>query len=405
MMRRLLLIVSVLAAFAIQAANTRTWDEGALRWSDFAGEPVVVTTPTFFKGVLQVKTVQEPADNLRPSAVARLTATARAVMLKDMSYAIDSCATPQMLRYHQLQFDLLELMRRRLQAELNAGVEGLEADTRLKHYQRLYDEKIADLARRTVNGSNDNRLQEEEYYVRKSLEEFYLPQVAELKYGNFSYGWFIGTGTLIPTGEIADIFKSSWLFNIGLTAGYKRFMLKADISYGQPDLVDVRREIYVNPNRPVDPSRREWAVNKYLNQLSGGISLGYRVVDTKKFSITPHVGGGWTNYAWDVADYVKNPDNPDNNPEIEYKIDSEIRRNKIHNFNVMAGIDFDWHFHSVVSDNPSFISGHREQYTSSLRLSPYIINQRYTSLVDKPSGIQIGITLTYTGIARSIGLK
>ena len=75
--------------------------------------------------------------------------------------------------------------------------------------------------------------------MRKSLEEFYLPQVAELKYGNFSYGWFIGTGTLIPTGEIADIFKSSWLFNIGLTAGYKRFMLKADISYGQPDLVDL----------------------------------------------------------------------------------------------------------------------------------------------------------------------
>ena len=264
-------------------------------------------------------------------------------------------------------------------------------------YQNLYDEYVADIAVRTVNGSNDNRLQEEEYFVRKQLDAFLLPAVPEVKPGKFSYGWYIGTGALIPTGDIADAFGYAWLFNIGLTAGYDRLFLKADISYGQPRLDDVRKELFGREN--------EWAVNRYANQLSGVVALGYRVLDTKHFAITVNVGGGWTNYAWDVADFVLNTDNPDNNPEIEYVRNSEIRRNTIHNFNYMAGLDFDWNFHTAVSDKPFFLSGRREQYTSSLRLSPYFMHQKYSKLSPQRSGYQIGIMLSYSGLARALGFK
>lgn len=233
--------------------------------------------------------------------------------------------------------------------------------------------------------------------MRKQLDEFLLPAVPEVKPGKFSYGWYIGTGALIPTGEIADAFGYAWLFNIGLTAGYDRLFLKADISYGQPRLDDMRGELFGR--------EKEWAVNRYANQLSGVVALGYRVLDTKRFAITVNVGGGWTNYAWDVADFVVNTDNPGNNPETEFVRNSEIRRNTIHNFNYMAGLDFDWNFHTVVSDKPFFLSGRREQYTSSLRLSPYFMHQKYSKLSPQRSGYQVGIMLTYSGIARALGLK
>ena len=397
-MKRLLIFLSVLVPIlAFADSDTRYWNEGPLSWNDFTGNPAMKTTPTYFKGRLVVKSEISQEEKSRFNIETSVSTYAFAEMDKSQSYADTAGRTSQMLRYHQLQFDLLELMRRRLQADLNTGMTGIEADKRVAYYQNLYNEYVTDIARRTVNGSNDNRLQEEEYFVRKQLDEFLLPAVPEVKPSKFSYGWYVGTGTLIPTGDIADAFGNSWLFNIGLTAGYDRLFLKADISYGQPRLDDMRKELTGRDN--------EWAVNRYTNQLSGVVALGYRVLDTKHFAITVNVGGGWTNYAWDVADYVLNPDNPDNNPETEYIRNSEIQRNTIHNFNYMAGLDFDWNFHTAVSDKPFFLSGRREQYTSSLRLSPYFMQQKYSKLSPERSGFQVGIMLSYSGLARALGFK
>ncbi len=397
-MKRLIFLLILVPMLASATGNTRYWNEGPLSWSDFTGNPVMKTTPTYFKGRLMVKSEITQEEKSRFNIETSVSTYAFAEMDKSQSYADSAYRSDRMLRYHQLQFDLLELMRRRLQADLNTGMTGIEADKRVAYYQNLYDEYIADIAQRTVNGSNDNRLQEEEYFVRKQLDEFLLPAVPEVKPGKFSYGWYIGTGAFIPTGDIADAFGYSWLFNIGLTAGYDRLFLKADISYGQPRLDNIRNELFGREN--------EWAVNRYANQLSGVVAIGYRVLDTKHFAITINVGGGWTNYAWDVADYIHNPDPEEAmNPETEYVINSEIRRNTIHNFNYMAGLDFDWNFHTAVSDKPFFLSGRREQYTSSLRLSPYFMHQKYSKLTPGRSGFQVGIMLSYSGLARALGFK
>lgn len=397
-MKRLIFLLILVPLLASATGNTRYWNEGPLSWSDFTGNPVMKTTPTYFKGRLMVKSEITQEEKSRFNIETSVSTYAFAEMDKSQSYADSAYRSDRMLRYHQLQFDLLELMRRRLQADLNTGMTGIEADKRVAYYQNLYDEYIADIAQRTVNGSNDNRLQEEEYFVRKQLDEFLLPAVPEVKPGKFSYGWYIGTGAFIPTGDIADAFGYSWLFNIGLTAGYDRLFLKADISYGQPRLDNIRNELFGREN--------EWAVNRYANQLSGVVAIGYRVLDTKHFAITINVGGGWTNYAWDVADYIHNPDPEEAmNPETEYVINSEIRRNTIHNFNYMAGLDFDWNFHTAVSDKPFFLSGRREQYTSSLRLSPYFMHQKYSKLTPGRRGFQVGIMLSYSGLARALGFK
>ena len=251
---------------------------------------------------------------------------------------------------------------------------------------------MREVAELTEQGANDERLQESEYFVRKQLDSFSLPEVPSVKPGKFNYGWFVGTGPLIPTGDIDEVFKSSWLFNIGLTFGYDRLKLKADISYGQPRFVNSRGNFMGKENR--------WATDLYTSQLVGTVSLGFEVLHTKHFSITPHVGGGWSVYSWNYADFEKKIEDG----EEVWRIVSDFNKASQRDFNYMVGIDFDWHFHTVVSDRPFFLSGRREQYTSSLRLTPYFMRAGYSGLVPERSGYQVGIMLNYVGLARALGI-
>lgn len=385
------MLLMIAASFAIDAADVRYWNNGPLEWSDFTGTPVMATTPTYFSGRLDMRTKVDRNEKSKFNTEMLYSTYALAVMDKNKSYADSASRTSRQLRYHQLQFDMLEVVRRRLQADLNSGMAGIEADNRLRYYQRLYDEQVADLARQTENGHNDAKLQEYEYFTRKQLDEFSLPAVPEVQPGKFNYGWFIGTGALIPTGGISDVFKSTWVFNIGLTVGYDRFAVKADISYGQSAFKNRRAELFGTAG--------EWAINSYANQLSGSVSVGFRVVDAKHFSLTPHIGGGWGNYGWNIADFEKEPDTG------TYRIASDVRKISVRDFNFMAGIDFDWHFHTVVSDKPFFLSGRREQYVSSLRLTPYVMRQCYSKFTPERAGYQVGVMLSYVGIARALGIK
>lgn len=402
-MRRILItiVASVVALAAFAYSDARQWDEGPLKWSDFCGNPAMKATTSYFKGYLKIVTDIDPGKHSKFNEDARFSTTAVALMDRSLSYTDTINQTDQMLRYHQLQFDMLEIVRRRLQADLNTGMAGIEADSRVAYYQRIYDEQIADLAKSTINGSNDQRLQQYEYLTRKQLDEYLLPRVPEVRPGKWNVGWFAGTGVLIPTGNIADLLNYGWMFNIGLTGGYRRIILKADISYGQPDIKHYGESDFNPMSHPVESGNSYRALNKYTKLLSGAVSVGYRVIDGKRFALTPHIGGGWTNYAWNGAEFeaVENEDE-----SISWKMVSEAVKDSFHNFNFMAGIDFDWRFHTTVSDKSSFMSGKREQYTSSLRLTPFIICYNYSAITPASKGIQVGVNLTYSGFIRALRL-
>lgn len=395
-MKRLSICLIALYAVLSATADTRQWEEGPLRWSDFSGNPVMKATPTYFKGELKIVTDIEQKETSRFSSETTFAISAVAVMDKSSSYADTAYCSPQALRYHQLQFDMLEILRRRLQSDLNNGMAGLEADSRRAYYQRIYEEQLSDLARATVNGSNDRRLQDYEYMTRKQLDEYMLPGVPEVVSGKFYAGWFAGTGVLVPTGEISGLFDYAWIFNIGLYGGYQRWMLKADISYGQPDMKNPLHDPF---GRTWGESRRYMASDSYSKQLSGSVAIGFRIVDSKRFAVTPHIGGGWTNYAWNYAEYEYDT------TADTWDIASAVDKDSFHDFNIMGGIDFDWRFHTVVSEKPFFMSGKREQYTSSLRLTPYIIYQSYSSLAPSVGGVQVGVNLTYSGFVRALKIR
>ena len=402
-MRRLFLLFSVSIFAFLAGAVTRQWDEGPLTWSDFKGEPSLKTSTSYFKGVLKTETEIEQQSKSKFKTDYRYATSAVALMDCSASYSDSAYQTDQMLRYHQLQFDMLEVVRRRLQSDLNIGMAGLEADNRVAYYQRIYEEQLSDLAKATDGGQNDQKLQQYEYMTRKQLDEFKLSKVPDVKPCDWQIGWFVGTGCFVPFGDISSLLNYAWIFNIGLSGGYKRFILKADISYGQPGIKNYS-DFTFNP-LDISASNKDAQVhsdNEYVKLLLGSISLGYRIIDTKHFALTPHVGGSWTNYSWYSAEYQKTI-NSEN--ETLWNQVTETSKKSFHNFNFMFGIDFDWRFHSTVSDKSTFLSGKREQYTSSLRLTPYIFCYKYKNLNPVSKGIYLGISLTYSGFLRALGFE
>jgi hypothetical protein len=372
--------------------DVKLWSDGALSWNDFDGTSVLPGIQSYMKAELATS----PVDiSVKGHEQMRLLATAS--MFRNQSYADSASRTELRLRYHQLQFDLLEIYRRRLQSDLNGGMTGIEADQRVKYYQELYNEQLQTVEKETVNGTNDPKMQNWEYYARRKLDEMGLPPVPTIVPSDFSYGMYIGVGAVFPTSTIKDNFKSTFTFTAGLLGGYKRLKINADITYGQPR--------FKNPNifNLVDASGRslQSSINTYATYLSISASLGFSVVDTKRFTVTPHAGFFWSGYSWNVGNYTWGSDA--SGKVVQTLVNTESK--SLNDFDWIAGVDFDIHVHSHVTSTPLFFSGQRERLTSTVRVTPYIARATYSKDTAHFKGYQVGFTISYAGIARALKIK
>ncbi|MGN0214148.1 MAG: hypothetical protein ACI4AH_04990 [Muribaculaceae bacterium] len=396
----LLSLAALFASFSLSAADKvlKSWDEGALVWDDFQGQAMIEGEPSYLKAFLAINPTEMSSNKTK--ALYRLEANA--FVNTTSSFANTECRTNQRLRYHQLQFDVLEYMRRRLQSELNTGISGLEAENTLKYYQQLYAERVLRIAENTANGTNDNRLQEEEYLIRKQLDELGLPPVPTIGASNFCYGVQAGVGGIVPTGSISDDFSGCVIFSLGLTGGYNRLKLKADISFGQPSF---NNDNIFNVPSAISGKPGQGNTDSYATYLGIGTTLGYTVFDNNRFSITPNVGGYWSSFGWKVDNYrYENVTTDDGKNELVRLVDS-TEKVSLNNFNWIASIDFDIKLHKHVSDTPFFLTGQREEFLSAIRISPFIAHASYSKSVPPVKGYLVGVTVSYLGLARALRLR
>lgn len=314
-----------------------------------------------------------------------------AVMYPQKSYASESERTPERLRYFQAQFDLAELLSRRLQSELTSGINGIEADKRLSYYRNLLKTESRRLADDTQAGADDERLQQAEFTLRRELEKIGEPGMPEVVPSPFRYGLLAGTGFVATAGDLADYFNTAWDFTFGLLFNWRRLGLEASITYASPTLKDqlLTEKEYAGMNYHANV--------KNANYLAIGVNLGYNVIDGKHFLLRPYAGGMWTSYSWTAR-----PMADDTQGAIVF--DGLQQRMTLNDFNLTFGINFEWHFHSTVGQFPLFGST-REEYISSLRLTPYAIRASYNDASTPFSGWQFGLTIAYSGVGRALRLK
>ena len=324
-------------------------------------------------------------------ATARLEA--RAIMHRNASATSEAQSTPERLRYHQLQFDLLELMRRNLQQEINNGIDGATVEKRLKYYQDLYRQRVLQIAQETKNGALEAAVSSWEENIESQLATLGTPQVPQVTTMQGCYGIYAGVGYDMPTGKLHDNFGGSIMFHVGLTGGYKRFRVKADVAFGQPSY---RNDNIFNiaPDEEGRPLQGNNSSN--ATHIMSSVQLGYTVLNHGRLSITPNVGGFYNRYGWDIANYSWDKDEEGR----DVRTITGIEKRNLHNFSVIASIDFDINFSSRVTNTSLTGATHRERWTSSLRITPWVAHSKFNKCDPSVSGVHLGINVSYLGLAR-----
>ena len=387
-MRKYTLIICALVSIVAMAASNddiKLWSDGPLTWSDFHQ----LMPPTSSEASrLEVELNATPQES---GATARLEA--RAIMHRNASATSEAQSTPERLRYHQLQFDLLELMRRNLQQEINNGIDGATVEKRLKYYQDLYRQRVRQIAQETKNGALEAAVGSWEENIESQLATLGTPQVPQVTTMQGCYGIYAGVGYDMPTGKLHDNFGGSIMFHVGLTGGYKRFRVKADVAFGQPSY---RNDNIFNiaPDEEGRPLQGNNSSN--ATHIMSSVQLGYTVLNHGRLSITPNVGGFYNRYGWDIANYSWDKDEEGR----DVRTITGIEKRNLHNFSVIASIDFDINFSSRVTNTSLTGATHRERWTSSLRITPWVAHSKFNKCDPSVSGVHLGINVSYLGLAR-----
>lgn len=382
----ILCIIGAMPAMAGTNDDIKLWSDGPLQWSDFHRLiPDYSSQPSQMEVELSATPIESSNNTARLEA--------RAIMHRNASQTSTAQSTAERLRYHQLQFDLLELMRRHLQDEINSGIDGSQVEQRLAHYQDLYRQRVREIARDTQNGASIIGIERWEDQIENQLHEIGVPQVPQVGNRQYCYGVIAGVGYDYPTGSLRDNFGGSAMFHVGLTGGYKNLRLKAEVAFGQPS--------YRNDNIfnvPPDSEGRPLQGNSssHATHITVGVQLGYTVLNSGRLSITPNVGGFYDRYSWDVANYSWDKDDEGH----DIRTTTSVEGRKLSNFSVMASVDFDINLNSRVSNTSLTGYGHRERWTSSLRITPWVAHSKFNKCDPKVSGMHVGISVSYLGLAR-----
>lgn len=387
MRKYILLLCAVLSLPCLAASNDdiKLWSDGPLTWSDFQQLlPPTSSEPS----KLEVELSATPQES---GATAKLEA--RAIMRRSLSVTSTAQSTPERLRYHQLQFDLLELMRRHLQEEINSGIDGATVEKRLRYYQDLYRQRARQIAQETKNGSLEAAVESWEENIGSQLNAIGTPSVPQVTAMKGCYGFYAGVGYDRPTGKLYDNFGGSFMFHVGLTGGYNRFRLKADVAFGQPSYRN--DNIFdVAPDEEGHPLQGNNSSN--ATHIMATVQLGYTVFNKGRLSITPNVGAIYNRYNWDIANYSWDTDDEGH----DVRTITSVEKRNLHNINVVASVDFDINLSSKVTNTSLTGVTHRERWTSSLRITPWVANSRFNKCMPTVSGMHVGINISYLGLAQ-----
>lgn len=133
-----------------------------------------------------------------------------------------------------------------------------------------------------------------------------------------AYWDFAGFGAVIPTGNLADYFNTGVSMEMAIDVRYKKLVGIFGFGFSGHSL---KNDIYIN--RVVWP-RKSWATIGF-----GYLNAGYLLLDTKRFSIYPFMGAGYSGFSADENIIKETP---------------ELEKLKLNSWFTQAGIGFDFKF-------------------------------------------------------------
>jgi hypothetical protein len=279
-MKRIYLLFLLAAATSLSAQDLFRWSDGPLSWDQIEVKPLSAPEQPDFRLGYNLE--------LLPSRQ-RLTSDCTLVSYQPDGYlqlgeTWVTAGQQTSLNLHLLQIALgyVERHRRGLQLALH-GNHLRPVDLVLLRAE--YMERIAaDLARllKTSEVMADPALVSETWQALKvELNEPLVAAPLRYEYLNVNIGLMVLSGAAIHAGPMADYLRSPWVpFGFGFDFGWKRWSLLALGNFTQGQILQ---------DLPVDSA---WASGRPTTGVILNLGIGYRLIETRHWQLTPFVGLG-----------------------------------------------------------------------------------------------------------------
>lgn len=268
-----LLVTSGAATAQRRAVTDRPWNAGNLTLDDFRGHPAGSAEGSYADLRLGYSYATDTVDGIIVSYP-----TAEALMRPYHSWMMPGSRNEARLRYHQVQFDLLELERRRLELSMRLGED--YDDVLFDSALCQLEDDLAALRLSTDDGTNADSVEHWRQHTQERLAQ--LPVGGRLKYQlQWLFEMNFAAGFQCFTGSLNKDFTPGFTIDIMADIVWHRHMLALDISMGTLSARDTvwNQTDYFYTNLPV-------------SDLLTMVEYGFRIVNNNRWSLTPFVGGG-----------------------------------------------------------------------------------------------------------------
>ena len=254
--------------------DSLAWSPINISFNDFRGRPSLSADGSFASFSLGLSSCNDTVGGIVIPGF-----RANAIMHPYRSWMLPGSRTVTRLIYHSVQFDLVELARRRLQYDLNRGSE---------HPDLLLEEALCSLSQQfdifdsvSDSGLDAAVVSQWEQVTSEMLDS--LPAVE--KRGSLLPGWLFelnfGLGYRAFKGELSEGFGAGFDLNVSFNYLWHRHMLSLDMGFGTVGLHD-----------SVATTFGRFYLDVAASDVRMLAEYGFRIVDCNRWSITPFVGGG-----------------------------------------------------------------------------------------------------------------
>lgn len=317
-MKKIILFISFSLSILLNIhaqKKEKYWSDGPLTWNDFKEEKMRL------RGSIPDYYLTYRSENLKQN---NTTIT----HIKSIAYinTLTSKVSPiskesQILEYHQVEFDILELYRRQFQLEiyrLNSTF-----DIVAKHQETLQQiENTFSEFRRDANyGSNHRQIKYWSNKLTENLQNLKSDPIPKIENKNWGIGFYLGFEYSFLSNSLKNNLTPPIGLSFGFDTNYKRsyFMLNMGILVNK-----INNEFFL------DEIHEE---NKKTGIAQGSIAYGYNFIESSTFNFIPFIGVGLTEFSelsQEEDAYSKITVGPHYGINVDYKFKTNI--NLVSNF-------------------------------------------------------------------------
>ncbi|KAA9327418.1 hypothetical protein [Adhaeribacter soli] len=273
----LLLFWSLLAQAQMQAfklkPHQKQWEQGALTWNDFQG----ILPSNAIGSELNYQLVYSPG-KVRFADSTFFIYQVYGFVDVNRSWVNDAVKTEGELKFNQAKFNLLEIHRRELQAELKSPIRSRDAHWAAGRTLMNLKNAMDQFQTAAENGRNATLVNAFLDSTGQVLQVTGKTTQPEFRTAGFGCGTHLGFGYRGLGGTLGRHFTNplGWEYNLALA--YQRSLLNLDLSLG---FNQIDRQYLKRP---------QWEVGMQTSMLQAGVSYGFIAADKNKVRFTPFVG-------------------------------------------------------------------------------------------------------------------